>query len=304
MSEVINQLLTLFSFILIGYVVRKKNVVDENAASMLSSLLVYVFAPAVNLRSLSENLNRNNISEKYIYLVAGACILVFIFFGAKLLSKVFSKDKYEQSVYSYNLTTGNFGYFGFALVLSLFGEDMLLNTVLFSIPMTVYVYTEGLRVLTDKKSVSFKSLINPALISILIGAVVGLSGIKLPSVAVGILSVAGGCMAPVSMMLTGMALAEYNLLPLLKKISVYIVSILRLLVIPLSILAVLLALNVSKNIITIAVLFYSLPAGLNTVVFPKMINKDCRIGLSTAMVSNVLCIITIPIVIEILKYFT
>ncbi|MBR4890014.1 MAG: AEC family transporter [Clostridia bacterium] len=304
MSEVINQLITLLSFIIIGYVVRKKNVVDENAASVLSSLLVYVFAPAVNLRSLSENLNRSNVSEKYIYLVAGACILVFTFFGAKLLSKVFSKDRYEQNVYSYNLTTGNYGYFGFALILSLFGEDMLLNTVLFSIPMTVYIYTEGLRILTDKKNVSFKSLINPALISILLGAVIGISGIKLPSVAVGILSGAGGCMAPASMMLTGMALAEYNLLPLLKKTRVYIVSILRLLVIPLSILVVLLALNVSKNIITIAVLFYSLPAGLNTVVFPKMINKDCRIGLSTAMVSNVLCIITIPIVIEILKYFT
>lgn len=303
MFKVAEQLIILFSFMIIGYIVRKKNIVNDSAAQTLSNLLVYVFAPAVTLNNLSTNLNIDNLNTKAIYLIVSAVVLIFAITIGKFLPKFFSKDRYERNVYSYNFTTGNFGYLGYALVQGLYGEEMLLNMIIFGIPMTVYIYTEGLRILTDRKEMDFKKLINPALIAILIGAIVGLCGIKLPGTAVGILKSAGGCMAPASMLITGFALAEYGLMPLFKKFKNYIASIMRLIVIPVALLIVFSLFNVDKNVSLITVLFYSLPAGMNSVVFPKMLNKDCQTGLSMVMISNILCIITIPVIVWLVQTF-
>ncbi len=301
MIEVLKQLFILFSFIFIGYILRKKHVVTEHAAPILSKLLVYVFAPAVSLKSLSTNLNLHNVHEKYLYLVVAVILLVIVFFAAKWLSERFSDDSYEKSVYTYSFTVSNYGYMGYALVQAPFGDDMLLNMVLFSVPTTIYIYTEGLRILTEQNKISFRNLVNPAMFAIVAGAFFGLAGIKLPEMADGILTGAGNCMAPVSMIMTGFVLAEYGLKPLFLNAKIYVASVFRLLVIPLAVMAILLLFRVDSSVVLIAVLFYSLPAGLNGVVFPKMINKDCKTGLSIAVLSNLFCIFTIPAFVHFLQ---
>ena len=301
MIEVLKQLFILFSFVFVGYILRKKHVVNEHAAPTLSKLLVYVFAPAVSLKSLSINLNLRNVHEKYLYLVVAAILLMIVFFAAKWLSGRFSSEPYEKSVYAYSFTVSNYGYMGYALVQALFGDDMLLNMVLFSVPTTIYIYTEGLRILTEQKKVSFRNLVNPAMFAIVAGAFFGLAGVRLPEMAGGILTGAGNCMAPVSMIMTGFVLAEYGLKPLFLNARIYVASVFRLLLIPLAVLAVLLLFRVARSVILIAVLFYCLPAGLNGVVFPKMINKDCKTGLAIAVLTNLFCIFTIPVFVHFLS---
>lgn len=301
MIEVLKQLFILFSFVFVGYILRKKHVVNEHAAPTLSKLLVYVFAPAVSLKSLSANLNLQNVHEKYLYLVVAAILLVIVIFVAKWLSGRFSSESYEKSVYAYSFTVSNYGYMGYALVQALFGDDMLLNMVLFSVPTTIYIYTEGLRILTEQNQVSFRNLINPAMFAIVAGAIFGLTGVRLPEMVDGILTGAGNCMAPVSMIMTGLVLAEYGLKPLFLNVKIYVASVLRLLLIPLAVMAVLLLFRADKNVILIAVLFYCLPAGLNGVVFPKMINKDCKTGLAIAVLTNLFCIFTIPVFVHFLQ---
>lgn len=301
MREIVKQLFVLFTFMLIGYIVRKKKIVDENAAPMLSNLLIYVFAPAVTLKSLATHLNVYNIQTKSAYVLWAIVLFALVFLGARWLAKQFAKERYDEGVYAYNFTTGNFGYMGYALVYALFGEEMRSNMVLFSVPMTIYIYTEGLRILTNQEKISLKKLCNPALFSIIIGAIIGLTGIKLPGVVTEVLTGAGNCMAPVSMLLTGFVLAEYGLIPMFQQGRVYFAALVRLLLIPAILMLFLRLCNVQQEVILIAVLFYSMPAGLNGVVFPKMMNQDCRTGLSMVMITNLLCLFTIPFMMEILK---
>ena len=301
MVSVISQLLILFTFIIIGYTLKKTKVVTFETSSMLSKLEVFLFCPAVNFSSFANNLNIVNIKEKSVYLIISICVIVITIFGAKLLARVFTKDIYERGVFSYNFTTGNYGYMGYPLVQAIYGDDMLLNFIIFSIPVAFYIYTEGYRVLTAEDKLTLKSIVkSPFLYSISAGLIVGLSGIQLPGWINGVLDGASDCMAPIAMIITGIVLAEYNILPLLKKYKAYIASAIRLLIIPIILMLILKSLGINKEVITIATFFYSVPAGLNPVIFPNSIGKDCKTGLSMVLISNILCIITIPLIVTLI----
>ena len=51
-----------------------------------------------------------------------------------------------------------------------------------------------------------------------------------------------------------------------------------------------------EDIARFAVIFYAMPCGLNTVVFPKMFGEDCKIGAGFAFISNIGACFTIPLV--------
>ena len=51
----------------------------------------------------------------------------------------------------------------------------------------------------------------------------------------------------------------------------------------------------NRELTQIAVLFLALPCGLNTIIFPKMVEENCKIGAGLALVSTTLACITIPV---------
>ena len=148
-----------------------------------------------------------------------------------------------------------------------------------------------------KQKFSPKQLLKPTIIAIVLGCLVGLLEIKLPAIATDILGKASGCMGPVSMLLTGLTVAEFKLKNLLFNPKLYIMTGLRLLVIPCAIAAALMLVG-AKDAVMPALLIYAMPCGLNTIVFPKLIGEDCHIGAGLACISSVLACVTIPICIE------
>lgn len=51
-----------------------------------------------------------------------------------------------------------------------------------------------------------------------------------------------------------------------------------------------------KQVVQTAVLYAALPCGLNTVIFPRLVDENCQIGASLALISAVLSCITVPVV--------
>lgn len=102
-------------------------------------------------------------------------------------------------------------------------------------------------------------------------------------------------MAPVSMLLAGMVISQFPLKNLFRGSLTYITAALRLVILP-----VVIGLAAGKiwgaEVARCAILLYCLPCGLNTIVYPKLVNEDCEIGASLACVTNILACITIPLV--------
>lgn len=299
MLIILEQVFILFIFAAAGYALCKCGVVNSGHSQILSKLLVYVFLPCNIFKTFASNFTREYLSGNYETVLSSVVIIIFLGITMHYLAKVFSKDKYERSIYEYSLVIPNYGYMGYALAEALFGESGLMNIMMFAIPVSCYIYTYGFAILT-KKPLSLKKLLHPVILVMVAGMFVGILQIPIPDTVMVVLKKSSACMAPVSMLLAGIVISNFNFRRLVCNKNYFIVVLLRLIVIPI-ILGLMLRAWGNKEALQAALLFYAMPCGLNTIVFPKLVDGNCEIGAGLAFISNILACVTIPIIFTLFK---
>ncbi len=293
MQTVIEQVAILLIFATTGYALCKGKIAESTSASFLSKLVVYVFLPGMSFKTYATNFNVAYVSRNYPQLLMSIVVVIVLALLSLPLSRLLTKDCYKRKVYHYSITIANYGYMGYVLAESLYGGEMLLTVMVYALPLAFYVYGVGYPTLTNA-GVSVKKFFNPSIVASLLGMVVGLCGLTVPDMALDLLSKAAACVGPVSMLLTGMTLSEYPLKTLLSDKGTYIVTALRLLVMPSLLAGALILLGFREAVIPMLML-YAMPCGLNTVVFPKLVGERCETGASLALVSSIFSCATIPL---------
>ena len=307
-NSTLTQMLVLFTFIAVGFVLRKAELLPDNSASVLSKLESYFLVPAMILESFTKYCRVDTLSDNMTTLLYSLVLLAFAIVLAIFLSGFFAREKegsnvdvnYQKSIYKYALSFGNFAFMGNALVLGVFGEAGLFKHLIFTIPLNAAVYTWGVYILIPKGKNDknpLLNLLNPIIISLVLGVVLGLLNVRdyMPKFITTTLSNAQSCMGPIAMILTGFVIGGYNFKELLTKKRVYTATALRLIVIPAVMMLVLKFIGTSKEIMTLALFAYSTPLGLNTVVIPAAYDGDTKTGASMAMISHTFSVITLPI---------
>jgi predicted permease len=186
---------------------------------------------------------------------------------------------------------------GNAVVLGIFGEEVLFDYMIFTLPLCLYVYSFGTASLIpdNNNKFSFKAFLNPICISMLLGTLVGLTSLPLPKFLITAVSSAGARMSPLAMILTGFVVANFSIKTLAKVKRIYLASILRLIILPLIFVFILKLMDTNDSIVMLTLCATAMPLGLNTVVFPAAYGGDTTPGASMALISHLMSIITIPI---------
>lgn len=78
----------------------------------------------------------------------------------------------------------------------------------------------------------------------------------------------------------------------------YLASALRLLILPAASLMMMKLLHAPRELLVVGAYFFAMPTGMNTILFPTMVNRDCRLGAGMALVSNISLIVTFPIILR------
>ena len=298
MSIVFGQISLMFIFIMSGWLLGKAKIVKSEHTAILSALCVYLFLPANSIKAFSESFSVENIKNYYPLLIISGVTIIILTAASLALSKVITKDRYERKVMFYTLIIPNFGYMGYALAEGIYGTSALLDIIIYAIPFSIFCYSVGYCTLTGK-SFSFKKLLNPPLIAILIGIIVGLTNFEFPGILASFMGKASSCMAPVSMLLAGITISEFASKKLVSDKKVYLVCLLRLLVIPIAVFLVMKPFF-SQSALRSAVLLNAMPCGLNTILFPKLIGEDCELGAKLAFISNIMALVTIPLILSLI----
>ena len=301
-ATTLNQIAFLFGFIIIGYILVKLKVLPENSATVLSKLENTIFIPALVMGTFIENFTIERIGAAWKLLSVSFIIACIAIPFAILVSKLITKDKYIQKIYTYGLSFSNFGFMGNAVVSSLF-PDIFFEYLIFTLPLWILIYLWGVPCLliadSGKKQTfkeSLKSFINPMFIAMLIGMVIGLLNIKLPKWIVSLIDVSGDCMSPVAMILTGVVVSSISLKKTFTNVRIYIVSIIRLIIMPILFIAVASFFNIPEKIYICALCSLAMPLGLNTIVIPSALGKDTTVAAGMAVISHLLSCITIPLI--------
>jgi len=293
------QLCLLLAFIALGFFFGKRGLAEHSHAKLLSVLTVYLFLPCTIFNSFSKNFTTANLKLYSPILLGSLIILLVLLPFAFFASRLISKKSYERLVLFYSLVVPNYGHMGYPLTESLFGAEGLLLFILFTLPVSLFTYTVGYSLLT-KQPLRLRRLLNPVTMAVVLGVVCGLLDVRPPELAGQFLSKSAACLAPTGMLLAGLTISQFDVLPLLRKKQTYITCALRLLVIPICVSLTLQQLTDNVQLIRMATLFYSMSCGMNTIVFPKLVDEDCSIGASLALVSNILSVLTIPLCLSLL----
>ena len=109
---------------------------------------------------------------------------------------------------------------------------------------------------------------------------------------------AGGCVGPLSMVLVGLVLSSFSGKDLLPNWQVVVFCLGRLLFVPLAVLGICkglaMVMVLPEAVYPSAVLMACMPCGLNPVIYPKLIGKDCSLGAKLIPLTAILSIATIP----------
>lgn len=320
----LNQMGVLGTFMIIGFILGKLGILKKSSTKAISRMENNVFLPALVMYTFIENFNMSTLSSSWKPLLLSLAIELVIIPVSIIISRRCSKSDFLRRMYTYGLCFSNFGFMGNAVVSALF-PAYYTSYVIFTLPLWVLIYVWGVPGLLIEKehapntkkerfTSSLKALINPMFIAMIIGAIIGISGlgskIALDGSGNGIfimqvVKVCGSCMSPLAMIMTGITFAFIDIKKVMKTVSIYIVTLLRLIVYPLVIGG--LFILIDKLIVSIDQTFYiclicsvAMPLGLNTIVIPSAYGKDTSVPAGMALVSHVLSIITIPLVMTIL----
>lgn len=301
-TATLNQMLVLFIFMALGFFLNKKRLLPLDDSVVLSKLETYAFVPCLVFSVFYKYCTVENFKQKWTYMLYGAAVMAVSLPIGIVLAKFFAKDGYLKKIYTYSFAVANFSFMGNAVVLGVFGEKVLFDYMIFTLPLNLYVYSIGTASLipTEKGGkLSVKTFVNPIFIALILGAVCGLLSVPLPKFITTAISSAGACMSPLAMLLTGFVIGEYNLKTLASDKKVYLASVIRLIILPSAFMAVLLLLKTDKDIIRVALCATAMPLGLNTVVFPAAYGGDTTPGAGMALVSHLISVITIPVMFSI-----
>lgn len=308
-------------YMAIGFIIAKLKIIPKEASKILSKLENSVFLPALVLYTFLANFTISALKESWLPLLVSLAVEIVVIPIALFIAKRATRDEFIQRMYTYGLCFSNFGFMGNAVVSAIFPE-IYQYYIIFTLPLWTIIYVWGVPGLLIEKgdaqpnasaskiSSKLKSFINPMFIALIIGAVIGVSGLgEIMLKADGgkgifitqVIKVLGDCMSPIAMIMTGITFAFIDFKSVLKTASIYVVTFVRLLAFPLVFGGI--ALLVKTYIVDIPFAVYaslicslSMPLGLNTVVIPAAYGKDTSIPAGMALISHLISIATIPLI--------
>lgn len=311
--SIFTQMIFLFAFIIIGFILSKWKFVPDNSERVLSKLENTVFMPALVMGTFIENCNVSVLSSVWKLLVLSAALLVVVIPLSLLCAKFCFKEKYLQKIATYGLAFSNFGFMGNAIMQAVFPEIFFEYTI-FSLPLWFVIYLWGAPVCLIagddnaekvKLSQRLKSFANPMLIGMFIGMIIGLTGLQLPTGILKVIDVSGDCMSPIAMLLTGLTIGKLNLLQLLKRWRIYLVTGIKLFVYPLLFILVFMFVPqgdfISDTFLKCGLCIMAMPTGLNTIVIPAAYGRDTSDAAGMALISHLISVGTIPLMFMLLQ---
>ena len=306
----LKQMLMMFTLILVGFLLRKRGICHNNSDTIMAKLETYVFLPALALFTQMTQCTVENFKANAVLILYGFIIVMCAIILSYPLSRLFVKDAtkssenlYQRNIFKYGLTFGNYGFMGNFIILGVWGNDYFYKYSLFVFLVGILCNSWGLYIMIPKeKNASLlqnlkKGLLNPPIISLVIGMLFGLLNLTqyVPDFIISAFDNAGNCQGPIAMILVGFVIGGYNFKELILNKKVYVVTFLRLIVIPAVIMLILKLFGTNDDIMTMALIAFATPIGMNTIVYPAAYGGDTKTGASMTMISHILSVITLPL---------
>lgn len=304
---VITQIFTLAVVVVIGVLAARFRVLTNESKDVLSKVIFNISLPLMLFTNFfSLEATPRLISNSLTVLGLTGFVIMLLFAAGWATSGMLRLKGAEAAIFKAHSMFGNTIFLGFPLITALYGTEGLLYASMFQLVSSIIMWTAGVIILSHGNGTSWKrsllKVFNPNTIATLAGLLFFLIQVRLPDMLLKPMAQLGSANTWLSMLYIGALMSFSSVGGMIKRKSIYMLSLNRLVILP----AILIALfyfagavagvTPDKLVSSVIILEASMPCMATVVIMAKEFGSDDTIAVANVFVSTLLSILTLPLV--------
>lgn len=297
------QVISLFLLIAVGFIFGKAGLIKEGAVKSISNLILYAATPAAILQAFTSE---QRTADKTLNLALVAAFAVLAHIIGIAIARMFIKNKSgdTQAVLRFAVIFSNCGYMSFPLQKELLGDIGVFYGAMFVAVFNIFMWSYGAALMSkDKKHSAKDAILSPSVIATAVSVVLYLLQLKLPNIASSAVTALSNLNTPLPMIIIGYYLSTSSILGALLDKRIYLSSLIRLIVIPAVMLAILLALGVKGVPLIACIVAASAPTAAASTMFAIKFERDTLCSVNSVTLTTLLSLITMPLFVALAQLF-
>ena len=300
---VLKQSVIMFLIACIGIICYKTKIITKDAQKFFSTFVLKVVIPCFAFISFQVELSSELVSGMLSALLLSVVSHILLILLSMIVIR--KKEGTEYAIERFSLIYTNCGFMGIPLISGVFGPEGALYATIYLTVFNILVWTHGVMIM--KNQFSLKELLvvlrSPTMIAIFLGILCLVFGIKLPEVARKPLDYIASMNTPLPMTIAGVMIAQNSLLATLKDFRAMVISVLRLLILPIIVFLVLRLIPCDNIVLMSIMLSISCPTATIGTLFAIEHNKNAAYASRIFAITTVLSSVTMPLMILFMNLF-
>lgn len=292
---VLQQVCVLFLLMLIGYWLGKSRHFSDETIRGLDFVILNLALPCTIIRAFQME-HTAAMLQNFLLCIALSVGLHAVFFLVTVpLSKKLPDG--DRGVYALSSALTNCSFMGFPLQAALLGSIGILYSSGYVFVMNLFTFTVGYFIFTgDRKSISPKQIVTrPAILGTVIGLVLFLMNIPLPSFAATLVDHVANLTVPLPMFIIGYHLSQVAFRDMLKNRLHWLYSGLRLLVLPLLVITLMSLLPLEPEVFLSLSVCASCPTATAVTIIASRFTDKGSLSAELGAMQTLLSLLTLPV---------
>ena len=324
--KIIYNVLILFLMMLAGVIIKKCKLVPDGFGKGLSNIVLYIGQPALIFLAYVREFDKTILINS-LWIILFATVAHIIFAVASHFAFKGAENA-KRKMLSFATIFSNAAFMGIPLIGAAMGDDALIYASMYNIVFNLFLWslgvnictspdeacgdnaTEGIKLKEEHKGSLLKAVLHPVTIAAAVGLVFFFTPLNrymndsnylggLLSEGFGMLK---GLVAPLSMIIIGIRLADMNLKGFFSDKYLYIFLALRHFALPIAVCAIMrlvivLGVPVSLDILTVVAILACTPSASSSTMFAERYDCDSAYVSKLVAVSTIISVVTMPAVI-------
>ena len=298
--DVLAEMLVILFAIAAGYGANHLGYLGGETDQKLSKLILYITMPAMIVAVVITGEELPEISVILSILEVGVVFYVLEFAFVLTVPKLLPGTAGQKGVYRYTLAFPNVGFIGYPVAVALYGDGALFYAAILALPFNLLSYSLGPLMLAGAGRFRWRQLLSPCIVASVLGLVLALTRLRPPAMVGEMLDFVGSITVPLSLLVVGSLLAHMSPGKVLRSPKLWVLSVLRLLVMPALLCLVLRGMHIEAMVLGIAVSQMGMPVAVNGTLLSMEYGGDTEAMAQVTFLTTLGAIVTIPVLAAVL----
>ncbi|MDO4314927.1 MAG: AEC family transporter [Oscillospiraceae bacterium] len=289
------EMLVILFAIAAGYLSHRLGFLGGDVDKRVSRLILNITMPAMIVAAVITGDTLPALSEVLAILEVGVVFYLLEALFMLAVPRIFGGTPGERGVWRYAMMFPNVGFIGYPVAVALFGQEALFFAVVLALPFNLMSFTLGPLLLVGAKRFKVRQMFSPCVLASLLALALALSGLRPPALLGEMLDFVGGITVPLSLLLVGSLLAGLPVGEVFASPRLWLLSVLRLLVMPVLLSLILGRMDFGYMAAGVAVSQMAMPVAVNGSMLCMEYGGDAESMARITFLTTLASIVTIPL---------